>query len=322
MTAVQQIIPLNILKCYLSIRRSKTEKITAFFYEILSPAGVCTSGIGYAGTGEDDETAVSVESEIRDFAAHTETLSGRRKETGKKLPATLLASLEGILGEVLTPEAVRESLDKGEGGNRTLEERIREEMAARLGYRATAYIKTERKSSSELEDMLGPDFLAGGTAAAEQDESGGAISFLIPCTPSIDPVRGVPAGALEKGDYIVVTLPSGESPLRERLRAADPGFDGTVRAEVLSVHRDRQGNFTILTRLSDEFSGVVTLEGNARLRKAGRDVPSGSETPVSAGPNGERDEENGPPLTPPVVLLLAGSGAILLTLLLMFRVFR
>jgi hypothetical protein len=60
-TAVQQIIPLNILKCYLSIRRSKTEKITAFFYEILSPAGVCTSGIGYAGTGEDDETAVSVE---------------------------------------------------------------------------------------------------------------------------------------------------------------------------------------------------------------------------------------------------------------------
>ncbi len=239
MTAVQQIIPLNILKCYLSIRRSKTEKITAFFYEILSPAGVCTSGIGYAGTGEDDETAVSVESEIRDFAAHTETLSGRRKETGKKLPATLLASLEGILGEVLTPEAVRESLDKGEGGNRTLEERIREEMAARLGYRATAYIKTERKSSSELEDLLGPDFLAGGTAAAEQDESGGAISFLIPCTPVSTPYEACRREPWKR--EIILSSPPlrGVTPQGKTARRR-PGFDGTVRAEVLSVHRDRQ----------------------------------------------------------------------------------
>lgn len=319
MSAAQQIIPLNILKCFLSIRRSKTEKITAFFYEILSPAGVCTSGIGFAGGREDDETAVSVESEIRAFIAHTESLSGRRDETGKKLPATLLSSLEGILGEVLTPEAVRESLDKGEGGNRTLEELIREEMAARLGYRATAYIKTERTLSPELADLLGPDF-PGGSAEAEPGESGGGISFLITCTPSIDPVRGVPAASLEKGDYIVVTLPSEESPLRERLRSADPGFDGAVRAEVLSVHRDRQGNFTILTRLSDEFNGVVTLEGNARLRRGLPESPSGKAAPVPQEAEGA--EENGTPLPPQVLLLLAGSGAILLTLLLMFRVFR
>jgi len=321
-TAAQQIIPLNILKCFLSIRRSKTEKITAFFYEILSPAGVCTSGIGFAGTGEEDETAVSVESEIRPFIAHTEKLSGRRDETGKKLPATLRSSLEGILGEVLTPEAVREGLDKGEGGNRTLEERIREEMAARLGYRATAYIKTERKNSSEIADLLGPGFLAGDTAAAEQDETGGGISFLIPCTPSIDPVKGVPVAALEKGDCIVVILPSEESPLRERLRTAEPGFDGAVRAEVLSVHRDRQGNFTVLTRLSDEFNGVVTLEGNTRLRRARPESPSGETAPVSPEPKAESDGENGPPIPPSVLLLLAGSGAVLLTLLLMFRVFR
>lgn len=320
MSAAQQIIPLNILKCFLSIRRSKTEKITAFFYEILSPAGVCASGIGFAGGREDDETAVSVESEIRNFIAHTETLSGRRDETGKKLPATLLSSLERILGEVLTPEAVRESLDKGEGGNRTLEELIREEMAARLGYRATAYIKTERTFSPELADLLGPDFLTGGSAAGEHGESGGDISFLITCIPSIDPVRGVPAAALERGDFIVVTLPSEESSLRERLRSADPGFDGAVRAEVLSVHRDRQGNFTILTRLSDEFNGVVTLEGNARLRRGRPEFPSGEAAPVPQESEGA--EENGTPLPPQVLLLLAGSGAILLTLLLMFRVFR
>jgi len=317
----QQIIPLNILKCFLSIRRSKTEKIAAFFYEILSPAGVCTSGIGYAGSGDDDDTAVSVDSEIRDFIAHTGTLSARREEMRKKLPPTLLSSLEGILGEVLAPEAVRECLDKGEGGNRTLEERTGEEIAARLGYRAKAYIKTERKSSSELADLLPPDVLTEGAPVIEQGESGEGISFPIPCTPGIDPVRGVPAAALKKGDYIVVTLPSEESPLRESLRAVDPGFDGAVRAEVLSVHRDRPGNFTILTRLSDEFSGVVTLEGNARLRMAEPEVPSGGGTPVSPEPKAERDEENGPPLTLPVILLLTGSGAVLLTLLLTFRVF-
>ncbi len=320
MIAVQQTIPLNVLKCFLTIRRSKTEKITAFFYEILSMAGVCSSGIGFARDGEDEEAGISAESDIRAFITHTENLSARRDESGTKMPPILLSSLQGILGDALTPEAVRESLDKGEGGNRTLEELIREEIAARLGYRATAYIKAERKSSADLTEYLGPDFSPDGSAERNENVPEDGISFLIPCTPSIDPVKGVPAAALEKGDYIVVHLPSGESPLRDRLQAAAPGFDGAVRGEILSVHRDRQGNFTILLQLSDEFNGVITLEGNTRLRRAQPETPKGESAPDS--PFGKGKDEDATALPPSVLLLLAGSGALLLTLLLLFRILR
>ena len=319
MTAVQQNISLIVLKCFLSIRRSKTEKITVFFYEILSPAGVRSSGIGFGSTGEEDEGSVSVESGIDAFISHTENLSGRMEEQGRKLPGILLSSLEGIRGEILTPESVRESLDKG--GNKTLEERIREEVASRIGYRATAYIQAERKSPAELAELLGSDFSAEISAGDGRDGSAGEINFLIPCSPAIDPVKGIPAAALEEGESIVVHLPSGESPLREKLRTADPAFDGALRGEVLSIHRDREGGFTVLLRLSEEFNGVITLEGNTKLRRA---LAEPSSVPSCAGssPGETPGEEKDDALPPSVLLLLAGSCAVLLTLLLMFRIFR
>lgn len=324
MTLAPQNNLLNVLKCFLSIRRTKTDKLSVYFYEILSTAGLCSSRLAFGPDTDEEGQSVTVETESLLFLTHTEELFSRQEEATKKLPATLPSSLQGILGDILTAEAIRESMDNIRGCVKNLEERIREEIFLRLGYRATAYLKAERKNVDELVSFLG-DAPINYQGNQEDVPLGDHINFLIPCTPFIDPVRGTPVGSLKKGDFVVVFLPAEDCPLKDNLRVADPEFDGTVKGEVLSVHRDRQGNFTLLVHLSDEFNGVITLEGNAKIRTTVPDMLSVKDPVTTAITETDPSVEKvvgSLPLTPELFFLLFGAGIALFGLMVFFRFFR
>ena len=319
MTETRQTVQLNVLKCFLTLRRTRSEKETVYFYEILSPAGLYSSCIGIT---EGPEEAVTAESDIKAFIAHTKSLSKSSDSGREQGPSALLSSLKNILLEVLSPEAARGCLEKGSESVKNLEEGIRDEVASRLGYRVTAYVKVEKTNTGEIKDHLGDDFFSQNTPPGDGGEDPHEeIAFLVPCKPSIDPVRGKPAASLEAGDIIVVFLPEEESPFSERLRMADPDFNGMVSAEVISVHKDRQGVFTVLTRLSDEFHGVVTLEGNSKLRM----TKSKKASPGFTGETLKEEPEGTFPLAMEgtsltfIFFLLALGGSLLVILLLVMR---
>lgn len=322
MTETKQPVQLNVLKCFLTLRRTRSEKEVVYFYEILSPAGLYSSSIGIA---EGAEETVTAESEIKVFISHTKSLSEKLNDDQGRVSSTLLSSLKGILLEVLSPEAVRGCIEKGSESLKTLEEGVRDEVASRLGYRVTAYVKAEKTSPGAIKDHLGADFVSKNHLPGDKgDDSPESIAFLVPCKPSIDPVKGKPAASLEAGDVIVVFLPEEESPFTERLRMADPEFDGMVSAEVISVHKDRQGVFTVLTRLSDEFHGVVTLEGNSKLRmtKLQETSPVMLST-VSAEEKEGNSLQTTEGLPPPFIFIsLAVGGALLIVLLFILRSIR
>lgn len=258
---------LNVLKCVLSIRRTKTDKINIFFYEILSPAGLFSSRMAFAPEDDEKSRKMSVEGEAEAFLTFTEDLFQQQVRFAKLMPPTAISTLENLLSEVLTPDTVRQALESPRGTLKTLEEDLREEISSRLGYRATAYLKVERRGEEQLAPFIRRD---GASGAAKEDGGGSpaeALSFLVPCAPYIDPVRGTPVASLQKGDMVLLRLPEDEqSPIREKMQRADPSFDGVVKGDVISVHKDRHGNFTLLVHLSDDFNGVVTLEGNSRIR--------------------------------------------------------
>lgn len=266
---VNPVIQLTVLKCILSIRRTKTEKTNIFFYEILSPAGLFASGIAFSPDDDEKSQKINVEVGAEEFLSFTEELSTRQAAFGKLLSPSVLSSLERLLGEILTAEEVREALENPRGNMKTLEECLREEISSRLGYRATAYLKADRRGEEALAPFLKKDGVVPPSEEASKESAPEIISFLVPCAPYIDPVKGTPVASLQKGDFVLVRLPEDEAaPIREKLQRADPDFDGTVRGEVISVHKDRHGNFTLLVRLSDEFNGVITMEGNSRIRTA------------------------------------------------------
>ncbi len=315
---------LNVLKCVLSIRRTKTDKINIFFYEILSPAGLFSSRMAFAPEDDEKSRKVSVEAEVEAFLSCTEDLFQQHAGFVKLLPATAISTLENLLCEVLTPDAVRQALESPRGTLKTLEEDLREEVSSRLGYRATAYLKVERRGEEQLAPFIRRDLATneGGVSAPAE-----ALSFLVPCAPSIDPVRGTPVASLQKGDMVLLRLPEDEhSPIREKMQRADPGFDGVVKGDVISVHKDRHGNYTLLVHLSDEFNGVVTLEGNSRIRT----VDAVPEQLALPGATSRKSGENGASvaLPPPgsmsagLYLLAFGAMAALFAMLYFIRHIR
>ena len=321
------VIQLNVLKCILSIRRTKTEKTNIFFYEILSPAGLFASGIAFSPDDDEKSKKINVEVEAEAFLSFTEELSTRQAAFGKLLSPSVLSSLERLLGEILTAEAVREALENPRGNMKTLEECLREEISSRLGYRATAYLKVDRREEEALAPFLKKDAAVLSSEDAKKESAPENISFLVPCAPYIDPVKGTPVASLQKGDFVLVRLPEDEAaPIREKLQRADPDFDGTVRGEVISVHKDRHGNFTLLVRLSDEFNGVTTLEGNSRIRTA----PHVQQPPVLPGTAKSSTEKKEAPTHPQpspgdtpgwVYFFVFGAMTILVLILLFIRNF-
>jgi hypothetical protein len=292
---VNPVIQLNVLKCILSIRRTKTEKTNIFFYEILSPAGLFASGIAFSPDDDEKSKKINVEVGAEEFLSFTEELSTRQDAFGKLLSPSVLSSLDRLLGEILTAEAVREALENPRDNMKTLEECLREEISSRLGYRATAYLKADRRGEETLTAFLKKDGAVLSSEDANKESAPKNISFLVPCAPYIDPVKGTPVASLQKGDFVLVRLPEDEAaPIREKLQRADPDFDGTVRGEVISVHKDRHGNFTLLVRLSDEFNGVTTLEGNSRIRTA----PPVQPATVLPGTTANSKEKEGTPALP------------------------
>ncbi len=316
-------LQLNVLKCVLSIRRSKTEKINVFFYEILSPAGLFASRMAYSPEEDGESKKITVDLEAESFLNFTEELFKRQTSLGKILSSSVVSSIESILGEILTPEAVRESMDSLRGSMKTLEERIREELSSRLGYRATTYLKGERAD----ENRLAP-FIRSGNASEPSSEKEilppGSASYVVPCSPFIDPIKGIPVGSLQNGVWVLLRITEDEnSSFLGKMRQAVPGFDGTVKASVISVHKDRKGNYTLLVRLSDEFNGVVSLEGNSRIRTTTPDLPE----PLPVG-EPEDANQDAVKITPEsssdagLYFLAFGAMAVLLVLLIFLRFFR
>lgn len=254
---------LNVVKCILSVRKSKTERFDVYFYEILSPAGVVSFKTLLSPNGEDSDRGAIVRSESVNFLLYAEQLLEDGALEEPPIPSNKLEELEMLLIEVLAPGEARQVLDREDSYIKTLEESVRREILARLGYRVTAYLHVERCDP----ESLAPFIREAGADAPGEPGSTEQLSFLVPCAPVIDPVKGTPVASLNQGDLVLLRLPEDETaPVREKLQRADPAFDGIVKGEVVSVHQDRHGGFTLLVHLSDEFKGVVSLEGNSRLR--------------------------------------------------------
>lgn len=317
---------LNVVKCVLSIRKSKTERIDAFFYEILSPAGTFSSRLALADY--DAGRKVDVESDTEAFLLFTEDLFNQQKESEPGISDNAMAELESLLAEILSPGEIRQAVDRDDGSVKVLEEDVRKEVLLRLGYRVTVYLRAERGDKEKLVPFI-PD---GAQNKAESIEKQPELPpYLIPCAPVIDPVRGTPVGSLQNGDQILLRLPEDEkSPVREKLSRVNPDFDGVTTGEVMSVHKDRGGGFTILVHLSDEFKGVVSMEGNSRIRteSIGPRPLKLSETlhpgnPQTANGNTMPAAQQGglelPTSTSMPYILMVASVALLLALLLYFR---
>ena len=315
---------LNVVKCVLSIRKSKTERIDAFFYEILSPAGTFSSRLALADY--DAGRKVDVESDTEAFLLFTEDLFNQQKESEPGISDNAMAELESLLAEILSPGEIRQAVDRDDGSVKVLEEDVRKEVLLRLGYRVTVYLRAERSDKGKLAPFLQD----GAQKKTEGEEKPPELPlYLIPCAPVIDPVKGTPVGSLQNGDQILLRLPEDEkSPVREKLKRVNPDFDGVTAAEVISVHRDRGGGFTVLVHLSDEFKGVVSMEGNSRIRtesigprplKLSDTLHPGTSQPTNGDPR-PAAQQVGPELSPsmPYILMFV-SVALLLVLLIYFR---
>ncbi|MDI9370582.1 MAG: hypothetical protein QM446_06650 [Synergistota bacterium] len=311
------------MKCVLSIRKSRTERVDAFFYEILSPAGVFSSRLALIPF--DAGHKVDIESDVRTFLSFTEELFIRQEQGEPYLAESAMAELDALLGEILSPGEIRQAVERGEETHKVLEEDVRKEILLRLGYRVTVYLRVEQSDGETLAPFIRED----GTKVAEgEEDTPGKVPYLIPCAPVIDPVKGTAVGSLQNGDQILLRLPEDENaPVLEKLRRASPDFDGVAAGEVISVHQDRGGGFTVLVHLSDEFKGVVSMEGNSRIRTGSLAARPTALSEALHPANGASADESSPTESKPPgensfytpYFLLTASMLVLVLVLLYFR---
>ena len=261
---------LSVLKCQVSIRKTKLERFRMLCAVLSSPDAVLSliSAPLDEGKSEDD---VSVN---LDTTAFLSSIAERAAAPSPLIPGTptaiLYARLLGLLRDIAAPKLIAQCLETP-SGEKKMETAITSAIDGAIGFRSIVYVAFDSQPADAISRFFPARPKEPAVSPATADDAGApektvsdAVSIVHDCVAVIDPVEGKNASKLGKGDVIEVELPK-DSGIYEMIAKNRSDFDGIVAGHVESVNRNGKA-FSITFAIAEGLRGIAELDGNYKIR--------------------------------------------------------
>ena len=261
---------LSVLKCQISIRKTKLDRFRMLFAVLLSQDAMLPLISAPLDEGKSEED-VSVNLDTASFLA---SIAERAAAPSPLIPGTpmavLYARLLAMLRKIATPELFAQCLGTP-SGNKKMETAITSAIDGEIGFRSIVYVAFDSQPADAMLRFFPAHPKAPVAAPASANDSGApepavsdAVSVVHDCVAVIDPVEGKNASKLGKGDVIEVQLPN-DSGIYEMISKSRPDFDGIVAGHIESVDRNGKA-FSITFSIAEGLRGIAELDGNYKIR--------------------------------------------------------
>ena len=261
---------LSVLKCQVSIRKTKLERFRMLFAVLLSPDAVLSLISAPLDEGKSEED-VSVN---LDTAAFLSSIAERAAAPSPLIPGTpsavLYVRLLALLREIAAPKLIAQCLETPSGAKK-METAITSAIDGGLGFRSIVYVAFDSQPADAVARFFPARPKKPAVAPVSADNAGipeqtvsDAVSIVHNCVAVIDPVEGKNASKLGKGDVIEVELPK-DSGIYEMIAKSRSDFDGVVAGHVESVDRNGKA-FSIAFTIAEGLRGIAELDGNYKIR--------------------------------------------------------
>ncbi len=261
---------LSVLKCQISIRKTKLERFRMLFAVLSSPDAVLPL-ISAPLDEEKSEEDVSVN---LDTAAFLSSIAERAAAPSPLIPGTpaaiLYARLLALLRKIVTPKLLAQCLETPSGAKK-METAITSAIDGEMGFRSIVYVAFDSQPADAIQPFFPARAKEPVAPPASADDAGipektvpDAISIVHDCVAVIDPVEGKNASKLGKGDVIEVELPK-DSGIYNMISKSRSDFDGIVAGHVESVDRNGKA-FSIAFTIAEGLRGIAELDGNYKIR--------------------------------------------------------
>jgi len=260
---------LSVLKCQISIRKTKLERFRMLCAVLSSPDAVLSLISAPLDEGKSEED-VSVN---LDTATFLSSIAERAAAPSPLIPGTptaiLYARLLALLRKIAAPKLLAQCLETP-SGEKKMETAITSAIDGELGFRSIVYVAFDSQPADAVsrffpshakEPVVPP---AAADAPPPENTVSDAVSIVHDCVAVIDPVEGKNASKLGKGDVIEVELPK-DSGIYEMIAKNRSDFDGIVAGHVESVDRNGKA-FSITFAIAEGLRGIAELDGNYKIR--------------------------------------------------------
>lgn len=261
---------LSVLKCQISVRKTKLERFRMLFAVLLSPDDVLSLISAPLDEGKSEED-VSVN---LDTTAFLSSIAERAAAPSTLIPGTptaiLYARLLALLRKIATPELLAQCLETPSGAKK-METAITSAIDGEIGFRSIVYVAFDSQPADAIARFFPARPKEPAVSPASVDDAripepavSDAVSIVHDCVAVIDPVEGKNASKLGKGDVIEVELPK-DSGIYEMISKSREDFDGIVAGHVENVDRNGKA-FSIAFTIAEGLRGIAELDGNYKIR--------------------------------------------------------
>ena len=261
---------LSVLKCQISIRKTKLERFRMLCAVLSSPDAVLSLISAPLDEGKSEED-VSVN---LDTATFLSSIAERAAAPSPLIPGTptaiLYARLLALLRKIAAPKLLAQCLETP-SGEKKMETAITSAIDGAIGFRSIVYVAFDSQPADAMSRFFPARPKEPAVSPTTADDAGiaekavsDAVSIVHDCVAVIDPVKGKNASKLGKGDVIEVELPK-DSGIYEMIAKNRSDFDGIVAGHVESVNRNGKA-FSITFAIAEGLRGIAELDGNYKIR--------------------------------------------------------